>query len=266
MPVPGAVAIWFATGDCGNATPPGDSMIVSLPSVPANRWLSPYSSPAAPCPEALVNPTTGAAKIAVRHDALRVGDQRDAGEGVRRDLLRRSTGAAGGRGRRSPTDGAAAKRASWRGRGGSARARAPSARDGRPGSRRPRRRPSAPTGRVVTHLGRRCRLAARAGARRWRTLPGPLPRRRRRATPARRPVGPPAAAWPPRGRAGRGGSGAGRCRLPSGDVAGRPAAGRPWRWAGGDAVEAADPAPVEDGRRGAEAGWERTGRAGRRPG
>src|SRR5271169_5010002 len=63
MPVPGAVATWFATGDCGNATPAGDSMIVSLPSVPANRWLSPYSSPAAPRPDALVNPTTGAARL-----------------------------------------------------------------------------------------------------------------------------------------------------------------------------------------------------------
>ena len=38
-------------------------MIVSLPSVPAKRWLSPYSSPAAPCPAALVNPITGPAKF-----------------------------------------------------------------------------------------------------------------------------------------------------------------------------------------------------------
>ena len=62
-PVPGDVATWFATGDCGNATPPGDSMIVSLPSVPARRGLLPYSRPAAPCPAALVNPTTGPARF-----------------------------------------------------------------------------------------------------------------------------------------------------------------------------------------------------------
>ena len=87
MPVPGVVATWFATGDCGSATPAGDSMIVSLPSVPASSWLSPYSSPAAPCPIALVNPTTGGGQVAVGDDPLGVGDQGDAREGVRRDRL-----------------------------------------------------------------------------------------------------------------------------------------------------------------------------------
>ena len=62
-PVPGLEDTWFVTGDWGSATPPGDSMIVSLPSTPARRWLSPNSSPAAPFPAALVNPTTGAARF-----------------------------------------------------------------------------------------------------------------------------------------------------------------------------------------------------------
>ena len=87
---PGARAsrpTWSVTGDWGSATPAGDSMIVSLPSVPASSWLSPYSSPAAPCPAALVNPTTGRGQVAVGHHPLGVGDQRDAGEGVGRDLL-----------------------------------------------------------------------------------------------------------------------------------------------------------------------------------
>ena len=47
-PVPGVEDTWFVTGDCGSATPAGDSMIVSLPSTPARRWLSPNSSPPAP--------------------------------------------------------------------------------------------------------------------------------------------------------------------------------------------------------------------------
>ena len=62
-PVPGVVDTWFVTGDCGSATPAGDSMIVSFPAVPASWRLSPYSSPAAPWPDALVNPTTGAARF-----------------------------------------------------------------------------------------------------------------------------------------------------------------------------------------------------------
>ena len=62
-PVPGDVATWFVTGDCGSATPPGDSMIVSLPAEPASEWLSPYSMPAAPFPAALVNPITGEARL-----------------------------------------------------------------------------------------------------------------------------------------------------------------------------------------------------------
>ncbi len=62
-PVPGVVATSSVTGDCGMATPEGDSTIVSLPLMPANFLLSPYSRPPAPCPAALVNPITGEAKF-----------------------------------------------------------------------------------------------------------------------------------------------------------------------------------------------------------
>ena len=62
-PVPGTVGVWLVTGDCGRATPEGDSMMVSFPAVPASTWLLPYSRPAAPCPAALVKPTTGAARF-----------------------------------------------------------------------------------------------------------------------------------------------------------------------------------------------------------
>ncbi len=36
-PVPGVVATLSVTGDCGRATPAGDCMIVSLPSMPAKQ-------------------------------------------------------------------------------------------------------------------------------------------------------------------------------------------------------------------------------------
>src|SRR6185437_10041389 len=62
-PVPGVVATLSVTGDCGIVTPAGDFTIVSLPSVPANSVLFPYSRPAAPWPDPLVKPITGAARF-----------------------------------------------------------------------------------------------------------------------------------------------------------------------------------------------------------
>ena len=62
-PVPGLEATCCVTGDWGSVTPAGDCMIVSLPSTPASRVLSPYSNPPPPLPAAFVNPTTGAARF-----------------------------------------------------------------------------------------------------------------------------------------------------------------------------------------------------------
>ena len=62
-PVPGLEATCWVTGDWGSVTPAGDSSIVALPLVPASSLLYSYSSPAAPWPAALVNPTTGAARF-----------------------------------------------------------------------------------------------------------------------------------------------------------------------------------------------------------
>ena len=49
-PFPAVLATRSVTGDCGRATPDGDSRSVNLPDVPASFWLSPYSIPAAPPP------------------------------------------------------------------------------------------------------------------------------------------------------------------------------------------------------------------------
>ncbi len=62
-PVPGLEATCCVTGDWGRVTPPGDSMYVALPGVPARRELSPNSRPPAPLPAAFVNPTTGVARF-----------------------------------------------------------------------------------------------------------------------------------------------------------------------------------------------------------
>ena len=91
-PVPGVVATWFVTGDCGRATPAGDSMIVSLPAVPASWLVVAVLEPGCALTGGVGEPDDGCGQVPVGNQPLGVVDQRDAGDGVRRDLLARRLG------------------------------------------------------------------------------------------------------------------------------------------------------------------------------
>ena len=148
-------------GTAGSATPAGDCMIVSLPSTPASRWLSPYSSPAAPLPGGVGEPDHGRGEVPVRHLPLGVVDRARCRGRRPPEIFCPVAWGAGGPGRRSPSAGAARRPASRRERGGWARARWPSSPDARSGSRRPRRRRWGRRVPAARRRGRRCRRATR---------------------------------------------------------------------------------------------------------
>ena len=143
--------------------PEGDSMIVSLPAVPASSWLSPYSMPAAPAPMPLVKPSTGEARFPLVTTRLESATSVMPGNGVGRDLLPVALRQLRGQHHVAGMPVQLGRQGGRRDCRAVATAPRPSSPGGRPGSRRRSRRRWAPREPGVTRRGRRCRRAARPG-------------------------------------------------------------------------------------------------------